>query len=174
MDGSNSHRWSQRVRAIEVRLYLLFQVTVKPVQNVPSKIDKTKILITIGSLMKVKSIAEFSPWSILQVLLTCIKRYLVLKTRFWSFWEWPFYTGFTIHEKMNIHLSNGLSIDYYCKFKKKLREFHFCKWRWKTYLRRRKSWLDHGLPTSVNGRLILPFHEDFIYLKLRNCKVLRK
>ena len=30
------------------------------------KIDKTKILMTNGSLMKVKSIAECSPWSILQ------------------------------------------------------------------------------------------------------------
>ena len=29
------------------------------------KIDKTKILNTNGSLMKVKSIAEYSPWSIL-------------------------------------------------------------------------------------------------------------
>ena len=32
----------------------------------PLKKDKTKILITNGSLMKVKSIAECSPWSILQ------------------------------------------------------------------------------------------------------------
>ena len=31
-----------------------------------SKIDKTKILMTIGSLMKVKSIAEYSKGSILQ------------------------------------------------------------------------------------------------------------
>ena len=30
-----------------------------------SKIDKTKILMTNGSLMKVKSITECSPWSIL-------------------------------------------------------------------------------------------------------------
>ena len=30
------------------------------------KIDKTKILMTNGSLMKVESIAECSPWSILQ------------------------------------------------------------------------------------------------------------
>ena len=30
------------------------------------KKDKTKILITIGSLMKVERIAECSPWSILQ------------------------------------------------------------------------------------------------------------
>ena len=31
-----------------------------------SKIDKTHILMANGSLMKVKSIAECSPWSILQ------------------------------------------------------------------------------------------------------------
>ena len=32
----------------------------------PLKIDKTKLFMTNGSLMKVKSIAECSPWSILQ------------------------------------------------------------------------------------------------------------
>ena len=32
----------------------------------PLKMDKTKILMSNGSLMKVKSIAECSPWSILQ------------------------------------------------------------------------------------------------------------
>ena len=40
--------------------------TIKPVKNGHSKIDKTKILMTNGSLMKVESIAECSPWSILQ------------------------------------------------------------------------------------------------------------
>ena len=40
--------------------------TVKPVLSSHSKIDKTKILMTYGSLMKVESIAECSPWSILQ------------------------------------------------------------------------------------------------------------
>ena len=39
---------------------------VKPVLSGHSKIDKTKILMTNGSLMKVESIAECSPWSILQ------------------------------------------------------------------------------------------------------------
>ena len=34
--------------------------TVKPVWNAHSKIDKTTILMTNGSFMKVKSIAEFS------------------------------------------------------------------------------------------------------------------
>ena len=38
-----------------------------------TKIDKTKILMTNDCLMKVKSIAECSPWSILQYL-TCILR----------------------------------------------------------------------------------------------------
>ena len=40
--------------------------TEKPVLNGLSKIDKTKVITTNGSLMKVKSIAECSPWSILQ------------------------------------------------------------------------------------------------------------
>ena len=40
--------------------------TVKPVLSGHSKIDKTKVLKTNGSLMKVKSIAECSLWSILQ------------------------------------------------------------------------------------------------------------
>ena len=40
--------------------------TVKPVLSSHSKIDKTKILMTNGSVMKVESIAECSPWSILQ------------------------------------------------------------------------------------------------------------
>ena len=53
------------------KLYLKFHrgqyfTTVKPVLNGHSKIDKTKIFMTNGSLMKVESIAECSPWSILQ------------------------------------------------------------------------------------------------------------
>ena len=40
--------------------------TVKPVLSGHSKLDKIRILMTAGSLMKVESIAECSPWSILQ------------------------------------------------------------------------------------------------------------
>ena len=40
--------------------------TVKPVLSDHSKTDKTNIKMTNGSLMKVESIAECSPWSILQ------------------------------------------------------------------------------------------------------------
>ena len=44
----------------------LYGGTVKPVLNGHSKIDKTKNLMTNGSVMKVESIAECSLWSILQ------------------------------------------------------------------------------------------------------------
>ena len=49
---------------------------VKPVLNSHSKIDKRKILMPNGSLMKVESIAECSllPLEHFAVLLTCIKR----------------------------------------------------------------------------------------------------
>ena len=47
-----------------------YETTVKTFLSGHSKIDKTKILLiklmTNGSLMKVESIAECSPWSILQ------------------------------------------------------------------------------------------------------------
>ena len=50
-----------------LKLFLLANVIsiVKLVLSGNSKIDKTKILMTNGSLMKVESIAECSPWSIL-------------------------------------------------------------------------------------------------------------
>ena len=40
--------------------------TVKPILSDHLKIDKTKVLMTKGSLMKVESIAECSQWGILQ------------------------------------------------------------------------------------------------------------
>ena len=42
---------------------------MKPVLSGHSKIDKTKVLMANGSLMKVESIGEHSA-----ILLTCIKR----------------------------------------------------------------------------------------------------
>ena len=41
-------------------------ITVKPVFSGHLKIDKSKVLMENGSLMKVESIAESSTWSILQ------------------------------------------------------------------------------------------------------------
>ena len=51
---------------VNFRIQNLNYITVKPVLNGHSKIDKTKIFMTNGSLMKVENIAECSPWSILQ------------------------------------------------------------------------------------------------------------
>ena len=34
--------------------------------------------------------------------------------------------------------------------------------------------LKHDLPTSVNSRMIMPFHEGFIFVKLHIGKVLQK
>ena len=53
-------RHSGEVNIANIRL------TVKPVLSSHSKIDKPKVLMTNGSLMKVESIAECSSWSILQ------------------------------------------------------------------------------------------------------------
>ena len=70
--------------------------TVKPVLNGHSKIDKTKILMTNCSLIKVESIAECSKKEHSAILLTCIKGQSILKTKFWSlFFEWPLKAGFT-------------------------------------------------------------------------------
>ena len=46
--------------------YISKTYTAKPVLSGQSKIDKTKVFKTNGSLMKVKSIAECSLWGILQ------------------------------------------------------------------------------------------------------------
>ena len=48
--------------------------TVKPVLSSRLKVDKTKVLIQNGSLMKVGSIAECCPLEHSAILLTCIKR----------------------------------------------------------------------------------------------------
>ena len=47
-------------------------ITVKPVLSSHLKIDKTKVIMENGSLMKVESIAECSPWSILQYFLPAL------------------------------------------------------------------------------------------------------
>ena len=43
-----------------------FDCAVKPVLSGHSKIGKTKVFKINGSLLKIESIAECSPWSILQ------------------------------------------------------------------------------------------------------------
>ena len=67
--------------------------TVKPVLSGHLKIDKTKILMTNGSLMRVE-VLQNAPLG--AILLTCIKRQLVLKTNSGLLFEWPLKTGFTV------------------------------------------------------------------------------
>ena len=71
----------------------------------PLKKDKTKILITNGSLMKVKSIVEIMlPLEHSAILLTCILIVIIgFKPVFGLFQRWPFYTGFTVYP-------NGLAL----------------------------------------------------------------
>ena len=66
-------RWKQLPEPIDVSVdaglycfYIFICNTVKPFLCGHSKIDKTKILFTNGSLMKAERIAECTPWSILQ------------------------------------------------------------------------------------------------------------
>ena len=70
--------------------------------------------MTNGSLMKIKSIAECSKGEHSAILLTCIKRLLVLKTNFQSFWEWPFYTGFTANDLFTLCKSQQHSAGMHC------------------------------------------------------------
>ena len=66
--------------------------TVKPVLSRHSKIDKTKVLKTNGSLMKVESIVECSN-------LPSVSYHLSLISLFLSIFEWPLKTGFTVYSK---------------------------------------------------------------------------
>ena len=69
--------------------------TVKSVLSGHLKKDKTKILMTYGSLMKVKSIAECSPWSILQYFWPERDNWS-WKPIFGLLFEWLLKTGFTV------------------------------------------------------------------------------
>ena len=41
------------------------------------------------------------------ILLICVKRLLVLKTNFWSFLEWPFYTGLAHNNAKHVVFQNS-------------------------------------------------------------------
>ena len=85
--------------------------TAKPVWNGDSIIDIRKILMTNGSLMQVKSIAECSLWSILQYFWPASTDYWYWKPILF-FLEWPFYTGFTVFI-LNFDPSSHLELSLY-------------------------------------------------------------
>ena len=78
----------------------------KAVLSGHSKIDKTKVFMTNGSLMKVKSIAECSPWSILQYFWPArgafCNTFDLHEAILGLLFEWPFKTGFTVFLRLNI------------------------------------------------------------------------
>ena len=64
VEEKNECRFLQKIQSLWGKK--IFEYTVKPVLRGHSKIDKTKILMTNGSLLNIESIAEYSHWSILQ------------------------------------------------------------------------------------------------------------
>ena len=76
-------------------LVIVSSFTIKPVLSSHSKIDKTKVLKTNGSLMG-RKYCRMLPFEHSAILLTCIKQYSVLKTHFGLLFERPLKTGFTI------------------------------------------------------------------------------
>ena len=73
--------------------------TVKPVLSCHLKLDKTKVLMENGSLMKIKSTAECSLWSILQYFWPALSDNRQWKPIFDVLLEWPLKTGFTVLSK---------------------------------------------------------------------------
>ena len=96
----------------------LISPTWNLVSNGHSKIDKTNIIMTNGN--EGRKYCRILPLEHSAILLTCIMRYLVLKTKLMSSWEWPFYTGFTVH--VAYEMKNKLSLQHM-----KL-VYGWCKW----------------------------------------------
>ena len=92
--------WPQTKQVISWKIPPKQCTTVKPVLSSHSKIDKTKDLKTDCSLMKVESIAECSPWSILQYFWHTLSDNRSWKPIFGLF-ERPLKTGFTVVQTIN-------------------------------------------------------------------------
>ena len=73
--------------------------TVKPVLSGHSKRRQKLVYKTEYRLMQVKSIAECSPWSILQYFRPSLSYHLPLRPLFLSIFEWLLKTGFTVSFK---------------------------------------------------------------------------
>ena len=86
--------------------------TAKPAKNSHSKIDKTNILMTNVSLMKVKSIAECSTWSILQFFWPALSNNWSWKPIFCLFESGRFtqILLYTVKNSTSIHVN----VDFHC------------------------------------------------------------
>ena len=86
--------------------------TVKPVFSGHSKIDKTKILMTNGSLMQVKNIAECTKVSILQYFPPALSDNRSWKTIFGLLFEWQLKTGFIVCLIYIVGISSHIDDEY--------------------------------------------------------------
>ena len=62
----------------------------------------------------------------------------------------------------------------YCRFGNFCENFIFANGIKRHISDVKNSRLKQGLPISIHDRVILPFREDFIFMKLRICDLLRK
>ena len=87
------------MNSVVVLIIMKMLCTDKPILSSHLKIDKTKTLMTNGSFMNVKSIAECSPWIILQYF--CLHYAIFgLENQFLVFFEWLLKTGFSVYITM--------------------------------------------------------------------------
>ena len=63
---------------------------------------------------------------------------------------------------------------HYCKFGNFCENFIYANWTKRHICDVKSLPLGHDLPISVNNRVISPFREGFIFIKLRICEVSRK
>ena len=109
--GPSPGNWLAAHRAVLTLGRTAICIFVKPVLSGHLKLDKTKALVENGSIMKVESIAECSPWSILQYFWPALSDNLYWKPIFGVLFEWPLKTGFTVYD---LHMKLRLAM-HYCK-----------------------------------------------------------
>ena len=80
------------------------ECTVKPVVSGHSKIDKTKVLKTNGSLMKVESIAECSLGAFCNTFYLHLAKIGLKKQYLVFFFEWPLKTDSTLIICLILHV----------------------------------------------------------------------
>ena len=101
---------------IDLPKYKFWIVIVKPDWSSHSQTDNTKVFKTNDSLIKVKSIAECSPWSILQYFWSALSNNRSWKPIFGLLIGWPLKTGFTVSTKYVISNSWAKMRDMFHKF----------------------------------------------------------
>ena len=156
--------------------YKCYEDTVKPVQIGHSKIDKTKILMTNGSLLKVKSIAECSSWAFCNTF-DLYKVIIGLENQFSIFLKWLIYTGFTVvinqllfiqsetYEFQQCGLCGQQSLRSACAYaqfgvSKLKRRLHQLVWVYSWLVQMPRCWKLHVLLVRCDGSFVLGWRKN--------------